>query len=435
MWTPTDAILRSPTHTPTCLWPRLVCASRPASASAATIERSIVRMYSGHAADAHDRVADELPGAVVGELAAARRAHDVDPALAVEGLAERQLVLVRAAADGVDRRMLEQQHQLGELALAHPVAQALLQRGRLAVLDPAQSADPQLHAPRIDSALPAATGNPVRVRGWRATVIARMPAPWEPSLRPPRPGMDGVGAVLPGESSLTRGEEDSHEGSCNGGRDSCCVGRSRRPLTRAMKRRRGLPPGAAPTGCAGCSSRTAPASAGSGSPRSPRAGCIPPTCASATGRARRSGAQADWAASGAGPRGTDLARSLLAAHAAGIDPTLITAERNFVAETLALFDGRRLYDPGAASSLVRRHLRHARAGRGRRAAADPRRAGGVPALAADRDRRLELHRGRGERVGGHDRRRRRRAVRGRACRRPTRRSRRRSRSCASARTR
>jgi hypothetical protein len=62
-------------------------------------------------------------------------------------------------------------------------------------------------------------------------------------------------------------------------------------------------------------------------------------------------AQADWAASGAGPRGTDLARSLLAAHAAGIDPTLITAERNFVAEMLALFDGRRLYDPGAASSL------------------------------------------------------------------------------------
>ena len=62
-------------------------------------------------------------------------------------------------------------------------------------------------------------------------------------------------------------------------------------------------------------------------------------------------AQADWAAAGAGPRGTDLARSLLAAHAAGIDPTLITAERNFVAETLALFDGRRLYDPGAASSL------------------------------------------------------------------------------------
>ena len=47
MCTPTEAILRSPTHTPTCLWPSLVCASRPASASAATIAFSIVRMYSG----------------------------------------------------------------------------------------------------------------------------------------------------------------------------------------------------------------------------------------------------------------------------------------------------------------------------------------------------------------------------------------------------
>ena len=60
---------------------------------------------------------------------------------------------------------------------------------------------------------------------------------------------------------------------------------------------------------------------------------------------------ADWVATGAGPRGTDLARSLLAAHAAGIDPALISADRNFVAEALALWDGRRLYDPGAASSL------------------------------------------------------------------------------------
>src|SRR5215207_7111283 len=47
-----------------------------------------------HAADTHDRIADELAGAVVGELAAAWRAHDVDPALVVEGLAEQQLVLV-----------------------------------------------------------------------------------------------------------------------------------------------------------------------------------------------------------------------------------------------------------------------------------------------------------------------------------------------------
>ena len=66
-------------------------ASTPASPSAATIARSIVRMYSGTLRHVHDRVADELPGPVVGELAAARGAHDVDAALAVEGLAERQV--------------------------------------------------------------------------------------------------------------------------------------------------------------------------------------------------------------------------------------------------------------------------------------------------------------------------------------------------------
>ena len=112
-------------------------------------------------------------------------------------------------------------------------------------------------------------------------------------------------------------------------------------------------------------------------------------------RPERAGAGAGrLGAVGAGPRGTDLARSLLAAHAAGIDPTLITAERNFVAETLALFDGRRLYDPGAASSLSDDIFGDARAA-----------AVGAPqpildALAAflrsqqTAHRRLELHRGR-----------------------------------------
>jgi hypothetical protein len=47
MCTPTEAILRSPTHTPTCLWPSRVPASSPASPSAVTIARSIVRMNSG----------------------------------------------------------------------------------------------------------------------------------------------------------------------------------------------------------------------------------------------------------------------------------------------------------------------------------------------------------------------------------------------------
>ena len=99
-----------------------------------------------HARDAHDRVADQLPGAVVGELAAARRAHDVDPALAVERLAERQVALVRAAPDRVDRRVLEQQHQLRQLTGDDPLAQALLQGRRLAVFDPSEVADPEFHA-------------------------------------------------------------------------------------------------------------------------------------------------------------------------------------------------------------------------------------------------------------------------------------------------
>ena len=137
-----------------------------------------------------------------------------------------------------------------------------------------------------------------------------------------------------------------------------------------------------------------------------------PTCASAAGRARRRRRRRDWAATGAGPRGTDLARSLLAAHAAGIDPALISAERNFIADTLALWDGRRLVRPGRGVVALRRHLRHARAGGGGRPAAAARRARDVPALAADRDRRLELHRGRDVGLAGHDRSRRRRAVRG-----------------------
>ena len=88
---------------------------------------------------------------MVGELTAARRAHDVDPALAVEGLAERQVARVGAAADRVDGRMLEQQHQIAQLAGDHALAQALLQGGRLAVLDAAEMADRKLH--RIEPSL------------------------------------------------------------------------------------------------------------------------------------------------------------------------------------------------------------------------------------------------------------------------------------------
>jgi hypothetical protein len=52
--------------------------------------------------------------------------------------------------------MLEQQHQLGQFALADLLAQALLQRRRLAVLDAAQIADPQLHAFELSLSRPGA---------------------------------------------------------------------------------------------------------------------------------------------------------------------------------------------------------------------------------------------------------------------------------------
>ena len=74
MCTPIEAILRSPAHTP--VYSRPSCergrAVTPASPSASTIARSIAATNAGHVAHAHDRVADELAGAVVGQLAAAR---------------------------------------------------------------------------------------------------------------------------------------------------------------------------------------------------------------------------------------------------------------------------------------------------------------------------------------------------------------------------
>ena len=65
-------------------------------------------------ADAHDRVADELAGAVVGDAAAAVDVDDVDALAAVPGLAHRQLAGRRAPPARVDRRVLEQQQRVGD---------------------------------------------------------------------------------------------------------------------------------------------------------------------------------------------------------------------------------------------------------------------------------------------------------------------------------
>ena len=263
-----------------------------------------------------------------------------------------------------------------------------------------------------------------------------MPAPWEPSLRPPRPGMDGVGAVLPGESSLTRGEEDSHEGSCSGGRDSRRVGSESRPRTRAMKRRHGLPPGAAPSGCAGCSSRTAPACGGFGLTALAAGGLHPADVRVGDGPSAQAKAQADWAASGAGPA-RHRPRALAAGGARGRDrpdadhrrAQLRRRDARAVRRAAAVRPGRGVVARPTTSS--------GRSGWRQSGAPQPI----LDALAAFlRSQQTatggwNFTEGARERVGGHDRRRRRRAVRGRGAESATPRWRRRSRSCASARTR
>jgi hypothetical protein len=60
---------------------------------------------------------------------------------------------------------------------------------------------------------------------------------------------------------------------------------------------------------------------------------------------------AAWTASGPGPRATDVARSILAAHASGIDPARVTSQLNLVAQLAAYWDGTKLLDAGASASL------------------------------------------------------------------------------------
>ena len=98
-WTPIDAILRSPTQTPVNRCPSC---GRDRAADALVSERRHQRVLQQthvrhHVVDAHDRVADELAGTVVGDLPAPPGVDDVDPALEVPVLTERQLPRHRPA--------------------------------------------------------------------------------------------------------------------------------------------------------------------------------------------------------------------------------------------------------------------------------------------------------------------------------------------------
>jgi hypothetical protein len=71
-----------------------------------------VRAYVG---DAHDRVADQLAGAVIGDAAAAVGRDDFDALGAVERLAQRQLAVAGAPTARVDGGVFQQQQRVGNL--------------------------------------------------------------------------------------------------------------------------------------------------------------------------------------------------------------------------------------------------------------------------------------------------------------------------------
>ena len=91
-------------------------------------------------AEPDDRVADQLPGPVVGDLAAAVRPEDRH--VARRRRAEK--ARVGAAAQGVDGRMLEEEERVGP-AGEPPCDQRLLPGERAPVLDPSGEAHLEPH--------------------------------------------------------------------------------------------------------------------------------------------------------------------------------------------------------------------------------------------------------------------------------------------------
>ena len=113
-------------------------------------------------------------------MPAAARVDDVDAPRAVPVLAERQLAGLRAPPARVHGRVLEQQQQVGQRVVLAGDAQALLQLERLAVLDGAELADPQLvaHGPDDARAARAHRASPSRSAAARRRIgfIARQRA-------------------------------------------------------------------------------------------------------------------------------------------------------------------------------------------------------------------------------------------------------------------
>ena len=86
-------------------------------------------------AEVDDRVADQLPGRVVGDVAAARHLEQLDPARGQRVLGDEQMLAARAAPERDDRGVLEQQQRVAALAAPTRRDQLVLERERIAVGD------------------------------------------------------------------------------------------------------------------------------------------------------------------------------------------------------------------------------------------------------------------------------------------------------------
>jgi hypothetical protein len=142
--------------------------------------------------DADDRIADELAGAVVGDLAAAVDVDDVDALRAVPVLAHAELAGGRAPPAGVDRLVLEEQERVRDRAGLARGAQAFLEIVRRAVLHDAEVDGPQLAGhPPDDARRPWARRRPC-TRPARGCLIGPPPStqealPWPRPSGPPAP--------------------------------------------------------------------------------------------------------------------------------------------------------------------------------------------------------------------------------------------------------
>ena len=118
-----------------------------------------------------DRVAHELAGRVVGDVAAARDLVHRDAARRERVRGDEQVLAARAAAERHDRRVLEQEQRVGTRAAAPRRDELVLERERIAVGDLAELP----HRERHLRSLPQAIG--FSTTGSASSAISR----WRPS--------------------------------------------------------------------------------------------------------------------------------------------------------------------------------------------------------------------------------------------------------------